>query len=302
MEHGLLLIDKDPGLTSHDVVQQVRRLLRQKRVGHCGTLDPDATGLLPLTLGRATRLTRFLIEAPKVYEGSIRFGIATDTYDASGQVVTEHSTQGLTLDAIEGEMSRWVGTREQMPPPYCARKHEGKKYYELARQGKEVPRTAKMVTIFELSPIGDLKDDVLAFRLSCSSGTYARTLADDLGKAMDCGGHLSSLRRTQVGKFQVSSAITVEALERRLDAGEQVGEAFYPFDTIPLPFGEVQTDQQQERRVLNGQTIIVRDLQGEEGDWVKLTNQRSQFIAVGSVTERIGRAGVGIVQPRVVFS
>ncbi|MFP5284284.1 MAG: tRNA pseudouridine(55) synthase TruB, partial [Thermoanaerobaculia bacterium] len=142
MKDGLLLVDKGPGVTSHDVVQRVRRLLRQKKIGHCGTLDPDATGLLLLTLGTATRLTRFLIRAPKVYEGTVRFGVVTDTYDASGRVTSEappEAVAALTLEVVETAMHRFEGTIEQQPPPYSAKKVQGVKYYELARRGEEVP-------------------------------------------------------------------------------------------------------------------------------------------------------------------
>jgi tRNA pseudouridine55 synthase len=301
MKDGLLLIDKEPGCTSHDVVQRVRRIVKQKKSGHCGTLDPDATGLLLLTLGNATRLTRFLIRAPKVYTGVIRFGIATDTYDASGTVTAERPCEGLTLPAIALAMQRFEGTYEQQPPPYSAKKVNGVKFYELARRGEEVPQDTKEVTVFELSPQGDLADDRLAFRLACTSGTYARTLAHDLGAALGCGAHLAALRRQKIGPFEVADALTLETLDTRLTAGETLGGAWIPFDEIPLPFGEVTADPQQEQRISHGQTVLVRELAGEEGDWVKLINRRQEFIAVGTVVERIGSAGVGIVQPKVVF-
>lgn len=304
MKDGLLLVDKGPGVTSHDVVQRVRRLLRQKKIGHCGTLDPDATGLLLLTLGTATRLTRFLIRAPKVYEGTVRFGVVTDTYDASGRVTSEappEAVAALTLEAVESAMRRFEGTIEQQPPPYSAKKVQGVKYYELARRGEEVPAETKEVTIYELVPLGGLEDGKVRFRLGCSSGTYARGIAHDLGAALGVGGHLAELRRTRIGSFQVEDAVTLTRLEEALGAGEPAGSSWVPFDQIPLPFGEVTADPQQEHRISHGQTVLVRELAGEEGDWVKLINRRREFIAVGTVVERIGSAGVGIVQPRVVF-
>ncbi|HEV7515138.1 MAG TPA: tRNA pseudouridine(55) synthase TruB [Thermoanaerobaculia bacterium] len=301
MRDGLLLIDKEPGCTSHDVVQRVRRILKQKKSGHCGTLDPDATGLLLLTLGNATRLTRFLIRAPKVYLGEIRFGIATDTYDASGTVTAERPCEGLTLPGVAAAMQVFEGTFEQQPPPYSAKKVNGVKFYELARRGEEVPQDTKEVTVFEFSPQGELADGRLGFRLACTSGTYARTLAHDLGGALGCGAHLSSLRRLQIGPFEVGQAVTLPTLDARVTAGEPLPGAWIPFDQIPLPFGEVTADPQQEQRISHGQTVLVRELAGEEGDWVKLINRRQEFIAVGTVVERIGSAGVGIVQPKVVF-
>jgi len=316
LEDGLLLIDKAAGGTSHDMVQRARRITGQKKTGHSGTLDPDATGLLVLTLGRATRLTRFLIRAPKVYEGEIRFGIATDTYDASGEPTAEAdpaAVAALGLDDVRRAMDALTGEIEHAPPSYSAKKVGGKKLYELAREGKEVPRETKRVTVYELVPLGELSRDDgsgdgdtgdggtrLRFRLGCSSGTYARTLAHDVGAAVGTGAHLSALRRLRVGPFDLADAVTLEELEEAVAAGE-TPRGWVPFDAIPLPFGEITADAQQEERVTHGQTVLVRDLSGDEGDWVKLVSRRGQFIAVGTIVERIGTGGVGIVQPRVVF-
>lgn len=308
MKDGLLLIDKEGGFTSHDVVQKVRRVLKQKKIGHCGTLDPDATGLLLLTLGTATRLTRFLIRAPKVYEGVIRLGSATDTYDSSGTVVSEApagAVGALTRDQVAEAMRAFEGEIEQKPPAYSAKKVNGVKFYELARRGEEVPAEAKEVTVYEFTPLSDLEDGSFRFRLGCSSGTYARGLAHDLGEALGVGGHLAELRRTRIGSFTLESAIPLAGLEAAQTAAAEVpaapGSWWIPFDQIPLPFGEVTADPQQETRITHGQTVLVRELAGEEGDWVKLVNRRHEMIAVGTVVERIGNAGVGIVQPRVVF-
>ncbi len=305
MKDGLLLLDKDPGFTSHDAVQKSRRVLKQKKIGHCGTLDPDATGLLLLTLGTATRLTRFLIRAPKVYEGVIHFGVATDTYDSSGRVTAEapaEAVAALDLEAVAAAMRGFEGEIQQQPPPYSAKKVQGVKYYELARRGEEVPSETKDVTVYEFAPVGGFEEGGrLRFRLSCSSGTYARGLAHDLGAALGIGANLAELRRTRIGGFRTEDALRLPRLEELVQAGEPLGPAWIPFDQIPLPFGEVTADPQQEHRIAHGQTVLVRELDGEEGDWVKLINRRREFIAVGTVTERIGTAGVGIVQPRVVF-
>lgn len=313
-QHGLLLIDKPAGCTSHDVVVTVRKVLRQKKIGHCGTLDPDATGLLLLTVGRATRLTRFLIRAPKVYEGTARLGIATDTYDLSGEVTAEAPATALTVEEIDAAMATFEGSYLQTPPPYCAKKVGGVKFYELARRGEKVPEAKKEVTIFEFQRTGDLaaadgggRD--LPFRLGCSSGTYARSLVHELGGKLGCGGTLAALRRTQIGSFRARDAIDVDTLRERLAAtgaereaaAAGLGAAWVPFDEIALPFAEIVADQKQERRILNGQTVLIRDLESGEGDWLKVTNQRHQFIAVGAVVERIGTGGVGVVQPKVVF-
>lgn len=308
MKDGLLLVDKEPGFTSHDVVQKARRITRQKKAGHCGTLDPNATGLLVLTLGKATRLTRFLISAPKVYEGVILLGRTTDTYDTTGETVAEGSTKGITREAVAEAMSRFVGTIEHTVPPYSAKKVQGKKLYELAREGKEVPRETKEVTVYEFEPKGELENDRIGFRLACASGTYARTLAHEVGRTLGCGATLETLRRVQVGPFDLGAAVTLAELQAGLDAEEAESDgadplaaAWVPFDRIPLPFPVVVADHREEERVRHGQTILVRDLDGDEGDWIKIMNRRDELIAVGAVTETIGERGVGIVQPKVVF-
>lgn len=298
---GLLLVDKPAGATSHDMVREARKLFGQRKVGHCGTLDPDATGLLLLTLGRATRLTRFLIRAPKIYEGTIRFGVVTDTYDASGTVVERAPTDHLRPEAIAERMREMEGSYQQVPPPYSAKKIAGRKFYELARRGEEVPREPVEVEIFELTPLGDLESDCLRFRLACSSGTYARSLAHDLGADLGTGAHLESLRRTAVGDLSVDRAIDLDSL-RRCDALPQdLGKAWIPFDAVPLPFSEVALDPRAERRVGHGQNALLDRVPGEEGDWLKLVNARGELVAVGTLAEKIGSSGAGVVQPRIVF-
>lgn len=302
MHNGLLLVDKEPACTSHDVVQSVRRALRQRKVGHCGTLDPDATGLLVITLGKATRLTRFLINAPKTYSGHIRFGISTDTYDATGEVLSERSTADLSAEAVLKLMEGMIGTSNQAAPPYSAKKIKGVKYYELARRGEEVPEALKPVTVYEFKANGDLEEDRLPFTLACSSGTYVRSIAHDLGEKLGCGAHLETLRRQKVGPFEVGQAVNLADLEPDDSSGDALGiAAWIPFDEIPLPFQDLQTDSQQERRIVHGQTILIRDTKCEEGDWIKLTNHRREMIAVGSVVETIGEGGVGVIRPRIVF-
>lgn len=302
MKDGLLLIDKHGGCTSHDIVASARRILRQKKIGHCGTLDPTATGLLLLTVGRATRLTRFLIRAPKIYEGSIRFGLTTDTYDLSGQVSEEKPVEAISEEQLRQHMETFHGQYMQTPPPYCAKKVGGVKYYELARRGEETPQEKKEVTIFDFHAKGpwDGQTD-LEFVLGCSSGTYARSLAHELGQKVGCGAVLDRLRRTRIGNFRLEDSVELDTLRQKVEEGTELGAAWLPFDQIPLPFDEVVADSQQERRIQHGQTVLVRELEGREGDWVKVLNKRQKFIAVGSVVERIGTGNVGVIQPKVVF-
>ena len=302
MHDGLFLIDKEPDCTSHDVVQQVRRILGQRKIGHCGTLDPGATGLLVLTLGRATRLTRFLIRAPKIYEGEIRFGATTDTYDRHGEVTAEASIADLETEIVTNAMEELVGTFDQAAPPFSAKKFKGEKFYEMARRGEEVPESKKEITVYEFAATGPLQEGVLPFRLECSSGTYVRSLAHDLGQSLGSGAHLAELRRTKVGPFHVDQAVTLEQLSLQAESNEAPAEGWVPIDQVPLPFPELATDSQQSKRLIHGQSVLFRDLEGEEGDWVKLVDRRGQLIAVGTVAERIGSGKVGLVQPKIVFS
>lgn len=307
---GLLHVDKEAGGTSHDVVQRVRRIFQQKRVGHCGTLDPDATGLLLVTLGQATRLTRFLIQARKVYEGAIRFGVSTDTYDASGRVTAERPTEGVTEESVDRAMARFAGTFEQRLPAFSARKVKGVRLYEMARRGEETPDVSKEVTVDEFVRTGPLAEGRVPFRLTCSSGTYARSLAHDLGETLGCGAHLAELRRVRIGKpglwFDLECALTLAEMERRRKAGEGLGEALLPLHAVPLPFPTGTLDDAQERRIHHGQTVLLPGLAGQSGDWVRLVNRRGDLAAVGSVIERLGgREGGGalaVVQPRIVFT
>lgn len=303
MRHGLLLVDKDPGMTSHDVVQRAREIFGQKKIGHCGTLDPDATGLLLLTMGDATRLTRFFIKAPKVYEGVIRLGIETDTYDADGEIVEQRPIDDVTREALEEAVGELTGEIDQLPPPYCAKKVDGKKYYELAREGEEVPQETKRVTVFEFEITGPIEDGEAPFRVACASGTYVRSLAHDVGKRLGCGGHLKSLRRTVIGDFRIEDGADLRPIADAVGEESDRIPGFIPFDDIPLPFENAVADAQQEERISHGQRVLMRTLtETEEGDWVKLVNRRNRFIAVGSIVERVGAKGVGVVQPKIVFS
>ena len=302
MRDGLLLVDKHAGCTSHDIVASARKILRQKKIGHCGTLDPAATGLLLLTVGRATRLTRFLIRAPKVYLGAARLGIVTDTYDTTGETVAENKVEGVSVDKIRSTMSTFVGSYLQAPPAYSAKKVGGVKLYEMARRGEEVPEIRKEVTVYDFHMTEDWADGKdVEFQLGCSSGTYARSLAHELGEALGCGAALSALRRTKIGAFTIDDAVTLEALREAKDAGGPIA-AWIPFDEIPLPFGEITTDVQQERRIQHGQTVMARNIDGDEGDWVKIMNEQRRLIAVGAVVERIGNGNMGVIQPKVVFT
>ena len=211
MTEGLLNIDKPAGITSHDVVARVRRVAGVRRVGHAGTLDPLATGVLLVGVGPATRLIEYLVGQTKTYEAEVRLGQATNTYDAEGEVVAERPFSHITLAAITQTLDPFRGRIEQKPPIYSAIKKDGQPLYKLARQGIEVDVPTRQVTIYTLDLLG-WDAPFLHLRVTCSAGTYIRSLAHDLGQVLGCGGHLTALRRTAIGSFTVETAVSLPDL------------------------------------------------------------------------------------------
>jgi tRNA pseudouridine55 synthase len=208
---GLAVLDKPAGMTSHDVVARMRRILSERRVGHAGTLDPPATGVLLIGVGRATRLLRFLQGTDKSYEGTLELGTATSTLDATGEVVATFDMTGIAARDVEAAARALTGTIEQVPPMVSAVSIGGRRLHELAREGKEVERAPRTVRVSRFN-VAHLVGGTYAFTVDCSSGTYVRTLADDLGRSLGGGAHVASLRRTRVGRFTLDDATTLEAL------------------------------------------------------------------------------------------
>ncbi len=202
---GAILIDKPAGPTSHDVVDAIRRQFHIKKVGHCGTLDPGATGLLIIVLGRGTKLSEKLMSDDKVYEGTIKFGEATDSFDADGELVSALPVPPMTLEELNKAAAEFVGDQMQMPPMVSAVKKDGVPLYKLARKGIEVPREPRLVHIYSFR-FSAYQEPMAQFRLACTKGTYVRSIAHDLGQKLGCGGHLATLRRVASGKFDVAQA------------------------------------------------------------------------------------------------
>ena len=210
---GILLVDKPQGITSHDVVNRLRRKINMKRIGHAGTLDPMATGLLIMLVGKATKTSQYLISLDKTYEGTIKFGVETDSQDADGQVVAEKPLpEGLNNEVVLKEMKTFLGDQYQLPPMFSAKKIDGVPLYKMARKGKTVEREPRFIRInkFELLRFESPEVD---FRMSSSKGTYVRTVAHDLGQKLGCGAHLTSLRRTLIDQFDLKEGKTLEAIE-----------------------------------------------------------------------------------------
>ncbi len=210
---GALLIDKPAGPTSHDVVDLIRRQFGIKKVGHCGTLDPNATGLLIIVLGRGTKLSEKLMSDDKVYEGTIKFGVTTNSYDADGETLETRPVPPLAVGHLNELASRFVGDLLQMPPMVSAIKKDGVPLYKLARKGIEVEREPRLVHLYSFR-FSDYREPLGAFRVACTKGTYVRSLAHDLGQKIGCGAHLATLRRTASGKFDVADAKPLDQVLR----------------------------------------------------------------------------------------
>ncbi len=211
---GVLLVDKDPGFTSHNAVALCRRILQTKKVGHCGTLDPMATGMLIVVIGKATKMQDLLMCEDKVYTATMKLGVETNSQDADGEVVAEKSTAGLTEEAVRAAFERFRGEFDQVPPMYSAVKINGVPCYKLARKGKEVERKARHVAVldYEITRI-DMEADEVDFRVHCTKGFYVRTYAHDIGQILGCGAHLTALRRLKSGKFDIADAVDVPTLK-----------------------------------------------------------------------------------------
>lgn len=250
---GILNVRKPPGMTSHDVVQAIRKAAGERRVGHAGTLDPLARGVLVVCMGSATRVIEEIQAMTKRYEARVRLGEVTETYDAEGAVVERHDAAGVTRDAVAAALDAFRGTILQTPPMYSAVKHEGQRLYELARQGVEVARQPRPVSVHELT-LTDWTPPELTLRMAVSSGTYVRSIAHDLGQALGVGAHLVDLERTAVGLFRVAEA---EALYRVVEAFAEGWwpALLHPLDAALLDYAAVVVDDAAESALRNGQQV-----------------------------------------------
>ena len=292
---GILIVDKPADWTSHDVVAKVRKICQTKRVGHTGTLDPFATGVLVICLNRATRLVQFLTGEDKEYLATIRFGFATDTGDLTGTPLTEPAaTDHLTPALIEAALKSFRGHLQQIPPMYSAKKIGGVKLYEMARRGEEIERQPITVEIKELELLGQIPGDGLfTIRVVSSAGTYIRTLAEDIGKRLGIGAHLQSLRRTRVGNCVLSEAVTLDQLAEISIAGK-LSDVLIPMaKSLLLP--EVQINETEKGLVQHGRAVQ-RDGQWLSGEKLKLVNN-DELIAIAEFN-----AATKILQPKVVIA
>jgi tRNA pseudouridine55 synthase len=267
--HGFLNIDKPAGPTSHDVVAQVRRLARLRRIGHAGTLDPAATGVLVLALGMATRLIEYVQDSTsKGYLAVVRLGITTTTDDAEGSVLEYAELPPLEVQTIEAALTQFRGPILQVPPMYAALHHEGRRLHELAREGVVVERAARPVMIEQLTLL-DWTPPLLTLDITCSKGTYIRALARDLGTVLGCGAHLQALRRTAVGTFRVEDAVPLDALVLGQEGGAQqpgavsLSDVLLPPERAVADWPAITLNAAEERQIRNGQMLLCADPDGE---------------------------------------
>jgi tRNA pseudouridine55 synthase len=291
--NGVLVIDKPAGMTSHDVVHRVRRIVNERSVGHLGTLDPMATGVLPLVLGKLTRLAQFYTSSDKEYEGDIQFGFATTTYDAEGEQVGEKecdAAAALKVEQVRAAGERFRGEMEQMPPAFSAKKVQGVPAYKLARSNKPVELKPVPVTVHDFEICG-LADGRAQFRAHVSSGTYVRCIAHELGQALGVGAHLASLRRTASGEFRVEDAVTLERLaDATLSGLEEV--LVHPRRLLPaMPC--VTAAENAVAMIRNGRAVNLPEL--SRAKQVKVFRGQRELIAIAS------RVAGSLFQPKVVL-
>lgn len=280
---GILLLDKPAGLSSNAALQKVRYLLRAKKGGHTGSLDPLATGLLPLCFGEATKVSGFLLDADKRYRVGIRLGITTTTGDSEGEVLETRSAEQLTQAQVEAALVQFRGEIEQVPPMYSALKHEGQRLYRLARQGVEVERAPRPVTIHALTLL-DFQPGWLELDVHCSKGTYVRSLAEDLGEALGTGAHVEALRRTGLGPFDAERMITLPELEALAAEGPAALEAvLLPIDSALTDWPEVQLGADAAYYFRQGQPVFAP--QAPRADWLRVYGPGPSFIGMGRIQD-----------------
>lgn len=277
---GVILFDKPTGMTSNQALQKVRRLFRARKAGHTGSLDPLATGLLPLCLGEATKISSYLLEADKHYLTTCKLGEVTDSGDQTGTVIETHSVPALDSDKIETVLASFRGDIQQIPPMYSALHHQGERLYKLARRGEQVEREPRSVRISSLQ-LMEFSSDSLTLKVACSKGTYIRSLVEDVGKALGCGAHVSSLRRTAVEPLIEPEMRTLEQLELLAEEGDTaLFSCLIPMDQAIAHWPDVRLNADQTQSILYGQAL---SWQGEDLDKLRLYGDNGRFIGLGRI-------------------
>lgn len=303
--HGLLPVCKKAGPTSHDVVDMARKALRERRIGHTGTLDPMAEGLLLLCVGQATRLQQYLLLWDKTYRGEVKLGQATTTYDSEGEAQEPSNIPPeLDRDALDGLAAQFRGETEQVPPPFSAKKVAGKKLYELARSGEKVTPEPKRVHVHDLE-LEVAEPDLLSVEVRSSSGFYVRSLAHDIGVVLGCGGHLHHLHRSAIGPYSAEAALQQEQLQA-VECAEDVihGDAWIPIEDVALPFPDVELNSTAANRFVHGQEVVVfkttvEDLEKDSSVVVRAADKR--LLGIGTVRAVLARGRTLNIAPSMVL-
>lgn len=288
---GVIVLDKPKGMSSNDAVQRVKRLFSARKVGHTGSLDPLATGVLPLCLGDATKFSQYLLTSDKTYVATLRLGVSTDSGDADGQVLEQRDVGEMSREQIEAALDDFRGDIEQVPSMFSAVKHQGKPLYKLARQGIEIEREARPVTIYR-NEIVDYAGDRLTLEVHCSKGTYVRTIAHDLGEQLGCGAHVEALRRTTAGPYREDDLVAFDDLSRMAELG-RLDDLLQPVATAVGQWPTVELAGAPAFYLKQGQPVLVPHAPTE--GWVRLYEQENddgRFIGVGEIL------GDGRVAPR----
>ena len=283
--HGVLVFDKPQRWSSNDAVQRVKKIFAARKVGHTGSLDPLATGVLPLCLGEATKFSQYLLDSDKKYLAHLRLGVATASGDADGEIVATRPTAGITERRIEAALDAFRGDIEQVPPMFSAVKHKGQPLYKLARQGIEIEREARPVTIYS-NRIVDYAETTLTLEMHCSKGTYVRTIAHELGEALGCGAHVFALRRTMAGPYGEEDLVTFDELERQCADKAKLDALLRPIATTVALWPQVCLAAAPAFYLKQGQPVLVPHSPTE--GWVQLyedTNDNGRFLGVGEILD-----------------
>ena len=282
MVHGVINIYKEKGFTSHDVVAKLRGIVGQKKIGHTGTLDPDAVGVLPVCLGKATKLCDMLTDKNKTYETVLLLGKTTDTQDISGTVLEEKAVEGLSEESVKACVDSFVGDLMQVPPMYSALKVNGKKLYELAREGIEIERKARPITIFSIH-IKEVNLPRVRMEVSCSKGTYIRTLCHDIGETLGVGGCMEELIRTKVSRFEIKDSVTLEEVREYKDTN-RLEEILVPIDEMFSQYEKVTLLPEGAAYAYNGNFFLPKHIQEQkiwsDNEQVRVYDERGTFIAI----------------------
>ncbi len=281
--NGILLLDKPLGFTSNDALQKVKHLFFAQKAGHTGSLDPLADGMLPICFGIATRLSAFLLDSDKYYQVRVKLGETTATGDTEGEVLETRATEGIGEEEIAAVLPRFRGRISQLPPMYSALKHKGERLYKLAREGIEVEREPREITIHALE-LGEVQGQEFDLQVHCSKGTYVRTLAEDIGEALGCGAHVTALRRTGVGPYTGMEMISMEQVEQAaLDGNEALDALLLPVDTALSDWPAVHLNQDASYYLKMGQAVVVP--KAPTSGWVRLYEEPERFVGVGVVQD-----------------